>query len=241
MKAETLPCWQIYCFSSSHVWMWELDHKENWALKNWCFWTVVLEKTLESPFDCKEIQPVNPEGNQSWIFIEKTDGEVEAPILWPLDVKDWLIRKDPYPGKDWRQENKGMTKDEVVGWHLRLSGNEFEYAPGVGDGQGSLVCCSSWSHKQSDITEWLNWLNRLNRSRKNFDKIQHLLMVQTLQKVGIEGIYLKIIKTIHEKYRANAILSGENIPLKSWTRQVCPLSPLLFNSLWSPGHGNLGR
>ena len=104
-------------FSSSHVWMWELDYKESWALKNWCFWTVVLEKTFESLLDCKEIQPVHPKGNQSWLFIGRTDAEAETPILWPPDSKNWLTRKDPDAGKDWRQEEKGMTEDEMVGWH----------------------------------------------------------------------------------------------------------------------------
>ena len=111
-------------FSSIHVWMWELDYKESWVLKNWCFWTVVLEKTLGSPLDCKEIQPVHPKGDQSWIFIGRTDAEVETPILWPPDVKNWLIWKDPDSGKDWRQE-KGMTEGEMVGWHHWLNGHEF--------------------------------------------------------------------------------------------------------------------
>ena len=142
-------------FFSSHVWMWELDHKENWAPKIWCFWTVVLEKTLESPLDCEEIQPVNPKANQFWIFIGRNDAEAEAPILWP-DVKNWLIGKDPDAGKDWRQEEKGMIEDEMVGWHQRLDGYEFEQTPGVGDGQGGLACCSPWGHKESDMTEWLN-------------------------------------------------------------------------------------
>ena len=115
--ANTGPSSRGYGFSSRHVWMWELDYKESWALKYWCFWTVVLEKTLESPLDCKEIQLVHPKGNQSWIFIGRTDAEAEAPILWPLDVKSWLIWKDPDAGKDWRQEEKGMTEDEMVGWH----------------------------------------------------------------------------------------------------------------------------
>ena len=130
---------QVYGFSSSHVWMWELDHKESWALKNWCFSTVVLEKTLESPVDCKEIKPVNPKGNQSWIFIGRTDAEAEAeaPILWPPDAKSWLIKKDPDAGKNWRQEEKGTTEDEMVGWHHRLNRYEFEQAPGNDDGQGS--------------------------------------------------------------------------------------------------------
>ena len=108
---------QGYGFSSSHVWMWELDHKESWAPKNWCFWTVVLEKTLESPLDCKEIQPVPPKGNQSWLFIGRIDAEAEASILWQPDVKNWVIGKDPDAGRDWGQEEKGMTEDEMVGWH----------------------------------------------------------------------------------------------------------------------------
>ena len=117
---------------------------------------MVLEKTLESPLDCEEIQLVCPKGNQSWIFIGRTDAEAETPILWPLDVKNWLIWKDPDAGKDWRQE-KGTSEDEMVGWYHRLDGHEFEQAPGVGDGQGSLACCSPWGHKESIITERLNW------------------------------------------------------------------------------------
>ena len=147
---------QGYGFSSSLVCMWELDYKESWALKNWCFWTVVLEKTLERTLDCKEIKPVHPKGNQSWIFIGRTDAE--APIFWPPDVKNWLLGKDPDTGKDWRQEEKGTTEDKTVGWHHWLEGHEFEQAPGVGDGQGSLVCCSPWGHKELDMTERLNWL-----------------------------------------------------------------------------------
>ena len=161
-KAETSLCRQRSIqsklwFSSGHVWLWELDRKEGWALKNWCFWIVVLEKTLRSPLDCKEIQPVHPKGNQSWIFIGRTDAEAETLILWPPDVKNWLIWKDPDPGKDWKQEEKEMTEDEMVGWHHRLDGHEFEQASGVGDGQGSLACCSPWGHKESNTTEWLNW------------------------------------------------------------------------------------
>ena len=148
---------QSYGFSSSHVWMWELDCKESWALKNWCFWTVVLEKTLESPLDCKEIQPVHSEGNQSWIFIGRTDAKAETPTLWPPDAKNWLIGKDPDAGKGWRWEEKGTTEDEMLGWPHWLDGHEFEQALGVGDGQGSLVCCSPWGCKESDMTEWLNW------------------------------------------------------------------------------------
>ena len=136
--------------------MWELDYKENWVLKNWCFWTVVLEKTLESPLDSKEIQPVHPKGNQSWIFIGKTDAEAEALILWPLDEKNWLMEKDPDAGKDWSQEEE-MTGTEIVGWHHWLEGHEFEQDPWVGDGQGSLACCSPWGPKESEITEQLNF------------------------------------------------------------------------------------
>ena len=125
---------QGYGFSSSFVWMWELDHKESWAQKNWCFWTVVLEKTFESLLDNKEIQPVHPKRNQSWIFIGKTDVEAETPILWPPDAKSWLIGKAAAAGKGWRQEEKGMTEDEIVRWHLRLNGHEFEKSHGDSEG-----------------------------------------------------------------------------------------------------------
>ena len=117
---------QGYVFSSGHVWMWELDYKENWVPKNWCFWTVVLEKTFESPLDCREIQPVHPKGDQPWVFIGRTDVEAETPILSPPDAKSWLIWKDPGAGKDWGQEEKGTTEDEMVGWHHWLNGHEFE-------------------------------------------------------------------------------------------------------------------
>ena len=132
----------------------ELDCEESRALKNWCFWAVVLEKTLERPLDCKEIQPVHPKGNQSWIFTGRIDAEGETPILWPPDVKNWLIWKDSDAGKDWRGEERATTEDEMVGWHHRFNGHEFEQAPGVGDGQGSLACCSPWGHKESDMTKW---------------------------------------------------------------------------------------
>ena len=125
--ANKYPSSQSYGFSSSHVLMWELDYEESWALKNWCFWTLVLEKTLESPLDCKEIQPVLPKGNQSWIFIGRTEVEAEIPILWPPDAKRWLIWKDPDAEKDWRREEKATTENEMVGWHYQLNGYEFEY------------------------------------------------------------------------------------------------------------------
>ena len=142
--------------------MWELDYKESWAPKNWCFWTVVLEKTLESPLDCKEIQPVHPKGDQSGVFIGRTDVEAETPIFWPPYAKSWLIWKDPDAGKDWGQAEKGKTEDDMVGWHHRLSGHGFGCTLGVGDGQGGLVCCSSCGCKESDTTEQLtlsvhNW------------------------------------------------------------------------------------
>ena len=139
---------------------------ESWTIKkaerqrideNWCFWTVVLEKTLENPLDFKEIQPVHPKGNPSWIFIGKTDAEAEAPILWPPHVKSWLIGKDSDSGRDWRQEEKGMTEDEMAGWHHGLDGHESEWTPGVGDEQGGLACCNSWGRKESDTTKRPNW------------------------------------------------------------------------------------
>ena len=129
-------------------------------LKNWCFWTVVLEKTLQSPLDCKEIQPVHPKGDQSWVFIGRIDAEPEAPIFWPSDVKNWLIGKDPDAKKDWRQEEKGTTEDGVVGWHHWLDRQESEEAPGVDYGQGGLACCSPWGRKESDVIKWVNWSHK---------------------------------------------------------------------------------
>ena len=146
------PSSQSYGFSSSHVWMWELDYNESWALKNWFFWTVVLEKTLESSLDCKEIQPVHLKGNQSWIFIGRTDAEAQTPIHWLPDAKNRLIWKDLDAGKDWRQEEKRTTEDEMVGWHHRLDEHEFEKALGVGDGQGGLTCCRAWVRKEVNAT-----------------------------------------------------------------------------------------
>ena len=151
------PSSQGHGFSSGHVWMWDLDYKESWVLKNWCFWTVVLEKTLESPLDCKEIQPVHSKGGQSWVFIGRTDVEAETPILWPPHVKSWLIWKDPDAGRDWGQEEKGTTEDEMVWWLHRLDGHRFGWILGVGDGQGTVACCGSWGRKESDTTERLNW------------------------------------------------------------------------------------
>ena len=151
---------QSYGFSSSHIWMWELDHKGGWAPKNWCFWIVVVEKTLESPLDSKEIKPVNPKGNQHCIFIGRT--EAEAPIFSPPDAKSRLIRKDSDAGKDWRQEKKRATEDMMVWWHYQINGHEFEQTPRDGEGQGSLVSCSLWGCKESDTTEQPN-NNNLHR------------------------------------------------------------------------------
>ena len=136
--------------------MWELDCEESWVLKNWCFWTVVLEKTLESSLDCEEIQPVHPKGDQLGVHW-KSDAEAETPILWPRHAKSWHIGKDPYAGRDWGQEEKGMTEDEMAGWHHWINTCEFGYTPGVGDGQGDLACCNSRGRKESDTTERLNW------------------------------------------------------------------------------------
>ena len=141
------PYSQSYSFSRSHIWMWELNHKEGWEWKSLCFWTVILEKTLESPLDSKEIKPTIPKGQQHWIFIGRTDAEAEAPILWPTDLKSQLLGKDSVTGKDWGQEEKGVTEDEMVGWHHRLNGCQFEQTPGDSEGQGSLACCSPWGRK----------------------------------------------------------------------------------------------
>ena len=164
----------------------KLDNKESWMLKNWCFWTVVLEKTLESPLDCREIKPVHPKGNHSCIFIRRIDAEAETPIFWQPDVKSQFIGKDPDSGKDWRQE-KGTTEDEMVGWHHRLDGHEFQQALGVGDGQGSLACCSPWGRKELDMTEWLNWTDaQLGQiSDKRYRKTKKVQLPLLEQKWGL--------------------------------------------------------
>ena len=153
--------------------MWELDCEESWAPKNWCFWTVMLEKTLESPLDSKDIHPVHPKLNQSWIFTGRTDTEAETPVLWPPDAKSWLIWKDPDAGKDWRQEEKGITENEMVGWHHQLNGHGFGGTLGVGDGQGGLAYCGSWGHKESDTAEWLNWTENIYTYSTVFSWITH--------------------------------------------------------------------
>ena len=154
--------------------MWDLYCEESWVPKNWCFWPVVLEKTLESPLDCKEIQPVHSKRDQSWVFFGRTDAKAETPILWPPPAKSWFIGKDFDAGRDWGHKEKGMTEHEMAGWHHQLNGREFEWTPGAGDGQGSLAWCDSWGRKESDRTEWLNW----TELKHSFDRIgivyQHL-------------------------------------------------------------------
>ena len=154
---------QGYGFSSSHVWMWELDCEEGWAPKDWCVWTVVLEKTLESPLDCKEIQPVHSEGDQPWDCFGRNDVKAETPILWPPLAKNWLTGKDSDAGRDWGQEEKGMTEDEMAGWHHWLDGRESEWTPGVGDGQGGLVCCDSRVAKGwTRLSDWTELIMKKN-------------------------------------------------------------------------------
>ena len=170
---------QGYGFSSGHVWMWELDYKESWAPKNWCFWTVVLEKTLESPLDCKEVQPVHPKGDQSWEFIERTDAETETPVLWPCDAKRWLIGKDPDAGQDWGQEVKGMTKDEMVGWHHWLNGHGFGWTLGVCDGQGVHGVAKS-QIRLSDCTE-LNWTELRGTKKGEWKRAKKSYMIYGMQ------------------------------------------------------------
>ena len=153
-----LKSWNILAnISSGHVWMWELDCVESWVPKNWCLWTVVLEKTLESPLDCKEIQPVHSEGDQPWDFFGRNDAKAETWVLWPPHAKSWLIGKDSDAGRNWGQKEKGTTEDEMAGWHHQLDDRKFEWTPGDDEGQGGPVCCDSWGHKESDMTEQLNW------------------------------------------------------------------------------------
>ena len=154
--------YKSYSFSSSYVWMWELEHKGSWVPKNWCFWTAVLEKTLESPLDCKEIQPVHSKGDQPWVFFGRNDAKVEAPILWPPDAKSQLIRKVPDDGKDWRQEEKRMTENEMVWLYHRLNGHEFVQAPGAGEGQGNLL----QSRRLQRV--WHDWVTEQQQVSKVF-------------------------------------------------------------------------
>ena len=181
-----------------------VDYKEGWAQK-WCFWTVVLEKTLESPLDCKEIQPVHPKGNESWVFIGRTDVKAETPILWPPDVKSWLIWKDPDVQKDWRQE-KGTTEDEMVGRHHWLDGRESEWTLGVGDGQGGLVCCSPWGHRESDTTKGLKW-TELKFLRGGISRLKHIQNVD-----GYCRTVVHRTQFTHNNNNAKDCLSPNTVP-----------------------------
>ena len=172
--------------------MWELDHKEGWSLKNWCLWTVVLEKTLESPLDNKEIKPVNPKENQAWVLIGRTDAEAEAPILWLPNAKSLLIGKDHDAEKDWRQEDKGAAEDGTVGWHHWLNRCEFELAPGDGEGQGRLPCCNPWGRKKSDTIERLKKNSNTShmmwgRSGRPWERLQETAGVRLVQTVHVSG------------------------------------------------------
>ena len=192
-EAETLFCQQSpssqgYGFSSGHVWMWELDCEESWAPKNWCFWTVVLEKTLQSPLDCKEIQPVHSEGDQPWDFFGRNDAKAEAPVLWPPHAKSWLIGKDPDAGRGWGQEEKGTTQDETAGWHHGLDGRGSEWTLGAGDGQGGLACCDSWGGKESNTTEQLNWADGLYNNNKEKKTLNIRNKRQTYHRVKMRKI-----------------------------------------------------
>ena len=161
----------------------QLDCEEGWAPKNWCLWTVVLEKTLESPLDCKEIQPVHSEGDQPWDVFGRNDAKAETPVLWPLHVKSWLTGKDSDAGRDWGQERKGTTEDEMAGWHHWLNGRESEWTLGVGDGQGGRVSCNSWGRKESDTTERLNWTELrvvLDQTHKKFSFLCSISIIFTV-------------------------------------------------------------
>ena len=196
--------------------MWELDYEESWALKNWCFWTVVLEDTLESPLDCKEIQPVHPKGDQSWVFIGRTDAKAETPILWPPHVKSWLIGKDPDAGRDWGQK-KGTTEDEMAGWHHWLDGLEFGWTPGVGDGQRGLACCDSWGRKESDTTERLNW-TELKETKELYIENYKTLMKEIKDSINrwidIPCPWVGRINIVKMTILPNAIYRVNAIPIK---------------------------
>ena len=180
--------------------MWELDCEYSWALRNWCFWTVVLEKTLESPLDCKEIQPVHPE-DQPWDFFGRKDAKAETPVLWPPHAKSWLIAKDSIVGRDWGQEEKGTTEDEMAGWHHWLDGHESEWTLGVCDGQGGLACCDSWGCKESDTTERLNWTEGYSISSKGFlSTVVDIIVIRIKFRLSLRSYYLWDLNIYLERY-----------------------------------------
>ena len=192
--------------------MWELDCEESWAPKNWCIWTVVLEKTPESSLDCKEIQPLHSKGDQSWVFFERTDAKAEIPTLWPPLVKSWLIGKDSDVGRDWGQEEERMTEDEMAGWHHRLDEREFEWTPRDGDGQGGLACCDSWGRKESDTTERLKWTEAslsITNSRSSLKLIKLVMPSSHL----ILGRPLLLLPPIPPSIR---VFSNESTLLMRW-------------------------
>ena len=206
--------------------MWELDRKESWVPKTWCFWTVVFEKTLESPLDCKKIQPVHPKGNQSWIFTGRTDVEAETPILWPPDVKNWLIGKDPDAGGNWRQEGKGTTEDEMVGWHHRLDGYESEQAVGVDDGQGSFhAAVHRVAKSQIRLSNW-------TELTESFDHGKMLNVILSLQgeteSKALQNcsdlICVSIVFTCLVGFRGKSVIKEPNYISHSNGNQICDLT-----------------
>ena len=214
--------------------MWELDCEESWAPRNWCFWSVVLEKTLESPLDCKEIQPVHSKGDQSWVFIGRTDAEAETLVLWPPHAKSWLIGKDSDAGRGWGQEEKGTTEDEMAGWHHRLDGHEFGWIPGVGDGQGGLVWCNSWGRNESDTTERLNWTELFYYFSLHWvffvvhglspDAALGLLMVASVAGHGLQSVGSVVVYG-HSCLQARGLLpdQGSNPCTLHWQEDSYPL------------------